>query len=227
MSSIPAIALYSTPIIASNAIFSCRRASRGINALEENPAYAAVNFDIAAGQTFKGINAANDLISTTNSSIVQATQSASESIKNLSKTNKIVRGAGKLLKFTANNINPIIIFGSGVEIAGSEKKVDTAAEEILSLGGMFAAEGITKNAIGMPYTENGEKKLRQAFFDKELKNFDKYCQEKKLFNKIPLKYAPGAAKGLVFVGASIGGYKLGNSFAKTILENNESITNAA
>ena len=48
------IALF-TPIIASNAIFSARRASRGVEAIDEKPIYGAMNMNIAAGQVFKGL----------------------------------------------------------------------------------------------------------------------------------------------------------------------------
>ena len=49
---ITAIAL-ATPIIASNVVFSMRRASRGIESFDENPIYALANMDIAAGQVLK------------------------------------------------------------------------------------------------------------------------------------------------------------------------------
>ena len=36
-----------------------------------------------------------------------------------------------------------------------------------------------------------------------------------------MKYVLGGTKGLLFVGASIGGYKLGEKIAKTIIENSK------
>ena len=57
---IASIALFA-PVVASNAIFSARRASRGVDSIEENPLFAIANFDIAAGQILKGGRAAKAL----------------------------------------------------------------------------------------------------------------------------------------------------------------------
>ena len=77
-----AIALCS-PIIASNAVFSARRASRGVDAIEENPFYAAANMDIAAAQTVKGGRAAKAIAVATNGD-TGFFHSASDAIKQLS-----------------------------------------------------------------------------------------------------------------------------------------------
>ena len=47
--SVSSLALF-TPLVASNAIFSARRASRGVDAMDENPVLGAMNMTIAGAQ---------------------------------------------------------------------------------------------------------------------------------------------------------------------------------
>ena len=221
MSSISTIALCCAPIAASNAVFSVRRASRGVDAIDENPLYGAMNLDIAAGQTLKGTRAASALAVAADPSLAKATEGAAESIKNLSRTSKVFNGLGKIVKFTANNINPIICVTSGAKVLGSDDKLDTAARETLALSAMFSAEALAKKAIGMPYVEKGETKARNAYFEKQISAIEDFCSTRKLFNKYSLKYAPGIGKGLFFVGASIAGYKLGSLLGNYLLGEQE------
>ena len=217
MSGISAIALTCAPVVASNAIFSARRLDRGLDAIAENPLYGSMNIDIAAGQTFKGAQAATTLASATNNEVAQTLQGATDVIKKASEGSKFLNGAGKVLKFTADNINPIICLTSGVKVLGSEDKVDTAAREVIALPTMFLAEKLARKAIGMPTFSKGKAQNQKAFFENQIRTFDDYCQRNKLFDKISLKYLPGATKGLLFVGASIAGYKLGSKVADGLL----------
>ena len=180
-----------------------------------------MNLDIAAGQTLKGTKAATSMAIAADPTLIQTTQSAADSIKNLSEGSKFFKGASKVVKFTADHINPIICLTSGIKVLGSDDKMDAAARECISLPLMFAAEGVAKRAIGMPYSKNGQTVLRKAFFEKQLKALDDYCATKQLFNKISLKYAPGIARGLFFVCASIGGYKLGTYISDKLLGKQE------
>ena len=120
---IASIALF-TPLVASNAVFSARRASRGVDAIDENPLFALANFDIAAAQILKGGRAAKALSMTideldnlaskgSKNIIKESTNAVKQTTKNLSTLEKITKGAGKVISFTADNINPIIV-GAGV-----------------------------------------------------------------------------------------------------------------
>lgn len=220
------------PIVASNAIFSARRASKGMNSIDENPLYGAMNMDIAAGQTLKGFKAAKEVAAISNSGAHIIAEGASEAIKNLSKTNNIVNGIGKVVDFTANNINPIICATSAAKVLfGSDDKLETGAREIISLGSMFAAERAAKSFLGMPYTtkEGGKTvtHLREALYNKnpylkeQVSALKDYCTTKKLFNKVSLKFVPGAVKGLAFVCASIAGYKSGSLLAECLIGKND------
>lgn len=224
------------PIVASNAVFSARRATRGFDAVDENPMYAAMNMDIAAGQVLKGARAIKAMDVAANGANNAVSYSASEGIKNLSKTSKVLEGAGKIINFTAENINPIICVTSGIKVLDSDDKLDTAARESLALTAMFGAEAVAKEVLGMPQMKRGNGKIvsvpRQALYEKnpfireKVADFSRYCNSTALFNnKLQLKYLPGAMKGLGFVGASIAGYKLGNALGDSLLGKAESLDN--
>ena len=163
MSGISAIALTCAPVVASNAIFSARRLDRGIEAIGENPLYGTMNLEIAAGQTFKGTQAATTLASATNKEVAQTLKGAAETIKKASEGSKFINGAGKVLKFTADNINPIICVTSGIKVLGSEDKVDTAAREVIALPTMFLSEKLARKAIGMPTFQVIKKKIKSRY----------------------------------------------------------------
>lgn len=216
-----ALALF-TPAIASNAIFSVRRASRGVDAIDENPIYGLANLNIAAGQILKGGRAVKAAAIISNPKFEQTTKGAAETIKNLSKTSKVANGFSKVLNFTANNINPVICVTSGIKVLGSEDKVDTLARESLALTTMFGAEAAAKSILGLPYTKNGKTIARSPLFERQLKAMCDYQNLKQAFNNKAqtckwLKYAPGAAKGLLFALASIAGYKVGAGIANKVL----------
>lgn len=221
MSGVASIALL-TPIVASNAVFSVRRASRGIDALAENPFYAAANMDIAAAQVVKGTRAASTIAASTGSEFEAVTKSAAESIKAASKTNKLVSGVAKVVDFTADHINPVICVGSAIKVLGSDDKVNEAAAETIRLATMFGTESIASKFAGMPITKKINGKTftlkrdglyKKLFTEKQLAAVNDFCATKKY-----MKYAPSIGKGLFFVTASILGYKLGDKIANVILD---------
>lgn len=215
-----AIALFS-PVVASNAIFSARRATNGINSMEKNPLFGVANMDIAAAQVVKGGRAAKAIAMTTDESFVDAFKGAGEKIRKISKQSKLLKnvgdGVGKVVKVTANYINPVIIGAGALKVAGSDDKLDATAREATALTTMFGAEYAMKEFVGMPVTVNGKVEhqdglYKKLFSEKQIKAIKDFCATKKY-----LKCAPGLAKGLLFVGASIGGYKTGEGIANAIL----------
>ena len=227
---IASIALFA-PVVASNAVFSARRASRGIENLEENPLFALANFDIAAGQVLKGGRAAKALAIMADPSLDVATKGAAETIKSTSTAGKILKGAGKVVSFTADNINPIIIGAGAIKVLGSDDKLDAAARETTALTCMFGAEAAAKAFVGMPVLDkvNGKTvathvdgSYKKLFTGKQLETLNELFLVKKSmaecsFGQKLLKATPGVAKGLLFVGASIAGYKVGSKIADAVL----------
>ena len=146
---IATIALFA-PIIASNAVFSARRAKRGADAIEENPLFAIANFDIAAAQILKGGRAAKAIAIATDPSLEIVNKGAREIIKSTSVTSKALKGLSKILNFTADNINPIIVGAGAIKVLGSDDKLDALARESTALTCMFGAEALAKSFVGMP-----------------------------------------------------------------------------
>ena len=219
-----------TPIITTNLVFSARRASKGVNSMDENPAYGLMNIDIAAAQILKGTRAAVAFNPELEKNIY-------DSVKGVTNVSKTAKGVYKILNFTADYINPVICLTSGIKVLGSDDKLDTAAREALALSAMFASEGAAKRILGMPVgkvingkhisTPKCEALYKEVgFLKKYLEKFDEVCANSKLFGKIPLNGVPGAIKGMLFVLASIFGYKIGHAVANKLLgkENNNDKT---
>ena len=125
---IASLALFA-PVVASNAVFSARRAKRGVDAMDENPMFAIANFDIAAAQVVKGGRAAKGLALAMDPTMEVATKGAAETIKGASKSSPFVKGLSKVINFTADNINPVIIGAGAIKVLGSDDKIDATARE--------------------------------------------------------------------------------------------------
>lgn len=224
---IQAIAL-SAPIFVSNAIFAPRRLNKGTAAMDTDPIYGFMNYNIAVAQTSKGIRAIKDLSEPVETSAKDAIKAAN-AVQETAKAGKFAKTAIKVIDFTADHINPIICVTSGVKVLNSDDKADTLLREGISLGTMFGAEKAAKEVLGMPYykknkaTGKRERVPREAlyhknpFAEKQAQAFKDLCETKKLFNKVSLKPLPGVAKGLLFVGASIGGFTVGDKLGDLIL----------
>ncbi len=211
-------------------IFSTRRTNNGLNEADNNnPAVALMNWNIAAGQLFKAAketaNAARGLHTTVAEKII----SAEEKIKTLAYGDKIAEGAGKVIGFTANNINPLICATGAVKVACSDDKQSALIQEASALTGMFTAEKTAKILLGLPHKRwiNGkrvriqeEAKLKtwtknNPFVQEQIKTLKDYAKTSEFASKA-VKYAPSIIKGLGFVAASIAGYKLGSYLGEKI-----------
>ncbi len=230
-SGLSSIALFA-PAIASNAVFSFRRASRGVDAIDENPIYGMMNMDIAAAQTLKAAKATGDMVKVSDAAAGETIKGAEQAFKNIAQDSKFLKGAGKIVRFTADNINPIICATSGVKVLYSDDKTDALAREALALTTMFSAEAAAKKFLGMPITKkiNGKKVTvareslysQNPFLKAQASAIKDYCSTTKLLNKISLKPVPGMLKGLAFVAASIAGYQAGSILGDWILGKNKS-----
>lgn len=215
------------PSITSCGIFSTRRMGNGADAVaSNNPFVGIMNFDIAGGQILNAAKGAANIARETKNATASGIISAEKTIKNLSEGNKVLGGAGKVLNFTADNVNPVICLAGAVKIACSDDKTDTAIKEGMALGTMFAAEGAAKRILGMSKTKNKNGKYiavereglykKNAFLKKQAAALKDYCAVKTFCNK-SLKFLPGTLKGLAFAAASIGGYKTGLAIADKIV----------
>lgn len=225
--------------ITKNVVFSTRRADRARNA--DNIAVSLGNADIASGQIKNAIGGVETLAKESKTSLATGFKGAQAAIKAMSASNPLLEGASKVIGFTAENINPVITAVGGIKVLCADDKESELINEGLGLATMFAFEGAAKNILEMEKVEkdvlgNKISKKRTAFYksnpflkvqsEKIEKAITDYCETKQLFNKISLKHAPGIAKGLLFVGASITGYKLGNTIGKKINEHRKENKNA-
>ena len=227
MSSGIAIASF-MPSIVSSGIFSSRRANSGADALSQsNPFVAAMNMDIAGGQVLNAAKGMSAIAKESKSSIATGFTSAEESIKALTKGDKLLNGLGKVLNFTSNYINPLITATGAVKVLTADDKKEAAIKEGLGLGTMFAFEAAAKRILGMPSIKQVdgkriaiEKKAlykKNPFIEKQADALKEFCNTRSFCNK-SLKFLPGVLKGLGFVSASIMGYKLGSEVANVIVD---------
>ncbi len=214
-SGIASIALL-TPIAASSAIFSARRASRGVDNMDENPLFALANFQLAGGQVLKAGVAAKEM------GVPLEFDSAKKKIRELV-PEKALKTTKKVLTFTADNINPLIVGTSAIKVLGSDDKWDTAARESTGLLCMFGAERAAKEFLGMPSynvknnnkSQTFEGSYKNIFTEKQIDAIKDFCGIKE--NTKKAKAIVGGAKGLLFVGASIAGYEIGSKIADAVL----------
>lgn len=219
------------PSIVSSGIFSSRRANSGADALSEtNPFVAAMNMDIAGGQVLNAAKGVSAIAKESTNALAAGFTSAEESIKAIAKGDKVLNGVGKVLNFTSNYINPLIMATGAVKVLTADDKKEAAIRETLGLGTMFTAEAAAKRIIGMPVIKKIDGKRvavarealykRNPFVEKQVSALKDYCATKTFFNK-SLKFLPGMLKGIGFVCASIGGYKLGTVLADAIIGNKD------
>lgn len=97
-----------------------------------------------------------------------------------------------------------------VEKADGIYKILKDQEELIAKKGQYR---LTKDQV-IINREGLYKKL--PFLEKQSEAIKDYCATKKVFNK-SIKFLPGTIKGLGFVCASIGGYKLGQALSNEIL----------
>ena len=211
-------------------IFSGRRASQSYNA--DSLPVSIGNANIASGQIKNAVDGIAEISKESKSILAANFRGAQEAISGLAKESAILDGAGKVIGFTADHINPVITVVGGLKVLNAKDKKDALIEEGLGIATMFAFEGIAKNELEMdkkvkdPITGEIQRIKRNAYYKKnpflkaQSENIEKaitdYVTTKKLFNKISLKPLPGITKGLMFVGASIAGYQTGKELANTI-----------
>lgn len=215
------------PSVISSSIFSTRRANTGAEAISaSNPFVGAMNMDIAGGQMLNVAKGVSTIAKESKSSFASGITSAEESIKALSKSGKVLNGIGKVLSFTADNINPIICATGAVKVLTAEDKTNAAIQEGLALGTMFACEAGAKKLFGLPKFEkvNGQKVAikrdpllrKNPFLEKQSEALKDFCETTKICNK-SIKWIPGTLKGIGFACASIAGYKLGLALADKVV----------
>ena len=143
------------PTIAAQAVFSGRRAKKGVDNMDENPIFALMNIDIALGQFLKGSRAVKSALNEINGGASSNITKASEATKTLGESSKILKGFGKVIDFTAYHINPIIWASATVKglTSKNEDKPTAVTRELLPVFTMRLAEEGYNHFAGMPITK--------------------------------------------------------------------------
>lgn len=157
------------PSITSSGIFSSRRANSGLEVINSNPFVGAMNLDIAGGQVLNAAKGVSSIARECKNGIASDIVSAEESIKKIAKEGKVLKGFGRVLNFTADNINPLICATGAIKVACAEDKADAAIQEGTALGVMFASERAAKALLGMPknmkYNKNNMEITSDGIYD--------------------------------------------------------------
>ena len=150
MSSGFAITAY-MPSIISSGIFSTRRANSSFDAISNNnPFVGAMNLDIAAGQVTNAAKGIADIAKEQKNSIYNGVISAEKMIKTAQSSNKFLNGIGKVINYTADHINPIIVATGALKVATAKDKDEALIQEGIALPTMFLFEAGAKKLIVMP-----------------------------------------------------------------------------
>ena len=127
--------------------------------------------------------------------VARGAKSALNLFNEVAKDDKVFKGVSKVVKFASDNVNPLIVVSSGINVLKSDDKQSAVISETGNLAGMFAMEGWMS------------------------KNLDKHLQ------KLPIskKWMP-IVRGITFVIGSIGastvGHKIGSICASKLKEEN-------
>ena len=128
--------------------------------------------------------------------VARGAKSALNLFNEVAKDDKVFKGVSKVVRFASENVNPLIVVSSGINVIKSDDKQSAIIAESGNLAGMFAMEGWMA------------------------KNLDKHIQHLPI-NK---KWIP-VVRGITFVFGSIGastvGHKIGSICASKLKEENE------
>lgn len=123
-------------------------------------------------------------------------KSAVNAFKTVAQNDKVFNGISKGVKFASENVNPLIVVSSGINVLTSEDKQSTVIAEAGNLAAMFAMEGWMKKNL-----------------DNVLKNLP--------INKKWMPIVRGIAFVIGSIGASTIGYKIAKTFAAKLKVTNE------
>ena len=142
---------------------------------------------------------------------------ALDAFNTMAKENKALSYAGKCLKFTADNVNPLICASGVIKVAMSDDKVHDGIVEAAALAGMFAGEALMKDNFNDFFNEKTFKSIaKKAEQSGVLKDFAELVQKSKYTGKVA-----SVLKGVAFVMGSIGSYslaqKVGEKYADNIM----------
>ena len=140
---------------------------------------------------------------------------ALDAFNTMAKENKALNYAGKCLKFTADNVYPLICASGVLKVAMSDDKVHDGIVEATELAGMFAGEALMKENLNDFFSEKTFKNIAKKSAEKGiLTEFAELVQKSKYTGKVA-----AVLKGIAFVMGSIGSYALAQNAGEKYAEN--------
>ena len=144
-------------------------------------------------------------------------RSALKAFEEVAKDNKALGYAGKCLKFTADNVNPLICGSAVLKVAMADDKVHDGIVEATALTGMFAGECFMKDNFNNVFSESAFKNVATKLKNKNvLKGFADAVINSRYTGKVA-----SVLKGLLFVGGSMTSYAIaekgGEHYAESIM----------
>lgn len=190
----------------SNAVSSLIFACRNVDKTQNGEVGRA---PVAAAQGIKVLNE----VTKYNKLLASGADATISVFNELAQKSKAVDYTMKGVKWATNNVNPLICASGGLKVLMSDDKTSTAVKEVAALSTMFAGENIAKKVLN-------NKDIHNKILDKASNVAPKAVT--KIAPKLHGKLGT-LIKGILFVGASIGSYsvgeKIGNNFADEIKAN--------
>ncbi len=137
-------------------------------------------------------------------------RSAMKALESFAADNKLAGYAGKALKFTADNVNPLICASGVIKVAMSDDKVHDGITETAALSGMFLGEALMKMHFDGIFSESAFKTAAKKVPQKSVL---KWLSETILHSKHTGK-AASILKGILFVCGSMGSYAAAQEVGK-------------
>ena len=213
------------PFVTSGSIFAPRRIGKANG--RDNAILSIMDYDVAAGQSAKVVEGAANIAKESKTLLAVKVMEHEKALQSFLESEKLANGAGKVLRFTMNNINPLIGVTEGVKVLLADDKERAAITGGCAFGGMLLGEAAAKNFLGLAKTnyKNGKYEVtpREAIYKKIFKEewintVRDFCKTKTFMNKHIFKYLPKVGGGMLFAGSSIGSWYFGGKGGEYIAD---------
>ena len=155
-----------------------------------------------------------------NARLAIGTDGAIQAFNAMAEHNKFLNYTGKTIKWAAQNVNPLICASGGLKVLMADDKPKAAVVESASLATMFAGEKLMKTALLDVIMDS--KPVQGAISGLKKAKLTKPWME------VIAKHNAGGklsaiARGVMFVGASIGSYAAGQKIGEDIYRHGQAV----
>lgn len=167
----------------------------------------------AVGQLWKVGEYATDKVTKLDNQLGRSASTAVDALKTAAKQDKLIDGAGKVVKFASKYVNPLICVSSGIDILSADDKDAAFVTNAAALSSMFFVEKQMKTHLdtGLKAAKNlaMETKGVKTVAQRMLTFAAKHKMEGKL---LPIVH------GVAFVAGSCLAYNLGDKFGHLLID---------